>query len=174
MTSVGKPHAAELVGHPFGRPVHVVPAVRIGADAGNPQELAQFVLEPGGMGFQVLVDGGHGNFPGVDWMNGRRNVGQRLVAVHRADRVLATSEHVHLADNIMGREPFRPSAPAFAGRSGDSSCPTKPPPPLPNRWKTVAARRRDDRAEDQAAAALPRDSLERRRPQLRVRHSDAA
>ena len=47
----GEPHPAELVGDPIGRPVHVVAAVRIGADARNPKELAQFVLEPGGVGF---------------------------------------------------------------------------------------------------------------------------
>ena len=56
----GKPEAAELVGHPLRRPVHVVAAGRVGADAGNPQEFAQFLLEPGGMRLDVLVDGGHG------------------------------------------------------------------------------------------------------------------
>ena len=34
--------AAELIGHPLGRPVHVVAVFRVGADAGNPQKLAQF------------------------------------------------------------------------------------------------------------------------------------
>ena len=47
--------------------MHVVAAVRVGADARNPQEFAQFFLEPCGVGIQVLVDGGHGNSPGVGW-----------------------------------------------------------------------------------------------------------
>ena len=57
-----KPQAAELVGHPFGRPVHVVPMGGVGADAGNPQKLAQLLLEPGGVGVEILVDGGHGDW----------------------------------------------------------------------------------------------------------------
>ena len=67
----GEPHAAELVGHPVGRPVHVVPVVRIGADAGNPQKLAQFLLEPCGVGIQILVDGGHGRLPVSGWIRQR-------------------------------------------------------------------------------------------------------
>ncbi len=56
-----KPHPAELVGHPFRRAMHVAATLGIGADAGNPKKLTQFLLEPRRVRFQVLVDGGHGS-----------------------------------------------------------------------------------------------------------------
>ena len=54
-----EPQVAKLVGHPVGRSLHVAATSRIGADAGNSQQFAQFVLEPGGMSLQILVDSGH-------------------------------------------------------------------------------------------------------------------
>ena len=68
-----KTQATELVGHPLGGPVHVVAVGGVGTDAGNTEELAQLFLEPGGVDFQVLVDGGHGFSPG-SWLDNVEHV----------------------------------------------------------------------------------------------------
>ena len=52
----GKAQSAQMVGHPAGGLGHVGLVLRIGTDAGNPQELAQVVFKPRGMLGQVIVD----------------------------------------------------------------------------------------------------------------------
>ena len=54
-----QPHAAKLVGHPLGRPAHVVPMLAVGTDAGNAQQLAQLLLEPLAVSLHVVVNSAH-------------------------------------------------------------------------------------------------------------------
>ena len=50
---------AKLVGHPVGRPAHVALPGAVGTDAGNAQQLAQFVLELVAIVGEIFVQGSH-------------------------------------------------------------------------------------------------------------------
>ena len=56
---VAETELVELVGHPGCRPLHVRLPLRVGADAGDPQEFAQFFFKPRRFRDQIFVDCGH-------------------------------------------------------------------------------------------------------------------
>ena len=72
----GRQTASGGTGRPPTRPPDACRrGVRVGADARNAEELAQLVLEPCGVGIQILVDGGHGIHREVD--GGRVGLGRK-------------------------------------------------------------------------------------------------